>query len=641
MKKIELKTILNLTVYTLGFEMFIFSFKIVSFQYFFLSFLIFLIAIYRDFIKYFKINRTLLNIIALIFVILIFLRVTLQDIITPALESLIVLLSIKFLEDKEKRDYLQIFLISILIFTGATIFSFEIFFLFYFIFFIFLINFSIIFLTYFSEDKNLEFTLNEIIKISKRVILIPLIALPFSLLLFFALPRTPNPIFSFFGSTLTARTGFSETVKLGNVSEIQEDNSIIFRATMEKLNDDDLYFRGLTLNFYENNEWSYIKTSEDDKRFELKGKIIEQTIYLEPYSGNYLFGLDKPIAIYSFIKFEKEDFTYKTKEIISNRIKYVVKSIISDFIYQEKVDKVIYLSLPKNLTSKFYEFAKKIDGENKFEVAKKILNYLLSGEFKYSLKNLPISENPVEDFLFKTKEGNCEYFATSMALLLRAVNIPSRVVAGYKGGLYNDLGGYYIIRQSDAHLWVEAYFEGIGWLRFDPTPSSQRDYLLLKTKIVSKLRLFLDTLNYYYNTFIINYDLEKQISILNKLRDISINTRIKFRINFQKIKDFIDLKILIIIFSIISSIYLIFKKFRFNKNSYEVKIINMFYKKLKKLDLKKEKNEGLEEFLNKVENEKIRNVLKNFILKFEEIYYKDKKLEKRDYLYFKKLIQNI
>jgi hypothetical protein len=641
MKKIELKTILNLTVYTLGFEMFIFSFKIVSFQYFFLSFLIFLIAIYRDFIKYFKINRTLLNIIALIFVILIFLRVTLQDIITPALESLIVLLSIKFLEDKEKRDYLQIFLISILIFTGATIFSFEIFFLFYFIFFIFLINFSIIFLTYFSEDKNLEFTLNEIIKISKRVILIPLIALPFSLLLFFALPRTPNPIFSFFGSTLTARTGFSETVKLGNVSEIQEDNSIIFRATMEKLNDDDLYFRGLTLNFYENNEWSYIKTSEDDKRFELKGKIIEQTIYLEPYSGNYLFGLDKPIAIYSFIKFEKEDFTYKTKEIISNRIKYVVKSIISDFIYQEKVDKVIYLSLPKNLTSKFYEFAKKIDGENKFEVAKKILNYLLSGEFKYSLKNLPISENPVEDFLFKTKEGNCEYFATSMALLLRAVNIPSRVVAGYKGGLYNDLGGYYIIRQSDAHLWVEAYFEGIGWLRFDPTPSSQRDYLLLKTKNVSKLRLFLDTLNYYYNTFIINYDLEKQISILNKLRDISINTRIKFRINFQKIKDFIDLKILIIIFSIISSIYLIFKKFRFNKNSYEVKIINMFYKKLKKLDLKKEKNEGLEEFLNKVENEKIRNVLKNFILKFEEIYYKDKKLEKRDYLYFKKLIQNI
>jgi len=641
MKKIELKTILNLTVYTLGFEMFIFSFKIVSFQYFFLSFLIFLIAIYRDFIKYFKINRTLLNIIALIFVILIFLRVTFQDIITPALESLIVLLSIKFLEDKEKRDYLQIFLISILIFTGATIFSFEIFFLFYFIFFIFLINFSIIFLTYFSEDKNLEFTLNEIIKISKRVILIPLIALPFSLLLFFALPRTPNPIFSFFGSTLTARTGFSETVKLGNVSEIQEDNSIIFRATMEKLNDDDLYFRGLTLNFYENNEWSYIKTSEDDKRFELKGKIIEQTIYLEPYSGNYLFGLDKPIAIYSFIKFEKEDFTYKTKEIISNRIKYVVKSIISDFIYQEKVDKVIYLSLPKNLTSKFYEFAKKIDGENKFEVAKKILNYLLSGEFKYSLKNLPISENPVEDFLFKTKEGNCEYFATSMALLLRAVNIPSRVVAGYKGGLYNDLGGYYIIRQSDAHLWVEAYFEGIGWLRFDPTPSSQRDYLLLKTKNVSKLRLFLDTLNYYYNTFIINYDLEKQISILNKLRDISINTRIKFRINFQKIKDFIDLKILIIIFSIISSIYLIFKKFRFNKNSYEVKIINMFYKKLKKLDLKKEKNEGLEEFLNKVENEKIRNVLKNFILKFEEIYYKDKKLEKRDYLYFKKLIQNI
>ncbi|MBC7195608.1 MAG: DUF3488 domain-containing protein, partial [Caldisericia bacterium] len=349
--------------------------------------------------------------------------------------------------------------------------------------------------------------------------------------------------------------------------------------------------------------------------------------YLEPYSGNYLFGLDKPVAIYSFIRFEREGFTFKTKEIISNRIKYSVKSIISDVIYEDLYDRTIYLSLPKNLTLKFFELAKKFDGENKLDVVNNIKNYFVSGEFKYNLKNLPISENPIEDFLFKTREGNCEYFATSMALLLRAVNIPSRVVAGYKGGVYNDLGGYYIIRQSDAHLWVEAYIDKIGWIRFDPTPSSERESILATTKNISKFKLFLDTLNYYYNTFIINYDLEKQISILNKLKDISINTRLKINLNLKKLKEFFNAKIFILIFSSTLLIYFIIKFIKSNKISLEKKIIKIFYKKLSKRGIKKDKSEGLEEFLNKIEDKKSKELAKEFILKFEEIYYKDKKLD--------------
>lgn len=634
--ELEIKKVLNILTYLIGIEMFIFSFKSISFPYFFISLIIFALATYKDFIKYFKINRTLLNIITIIFVVLIFLRVTLSDIITPALESLIVLLSIKFLEEKEKRDYLQIFLIAILIFTGATIFSFEISFLFFFLIFIFLLNFSIIFLTFYSEDKKLTFRLSEFLKISKRVVLIPIIALPFSVILFFGLPRTPNPIFSFFGSTLTARTGFSETVKLGNVSEIQEDESVIFRVSTEKLNDDELYFRGITLNYYDNNEWVYVKGLDDSRNIEIRGKLVEQTIYLEPYGGNYLFGLDKPIAIYSFLRYEREGLNFKTRDIISNRIRYDLKSVVSNVIYEKNIDRKIYLQLPKNLSDKFFEFVRKFDGEDKLEVIEKVQNYFLSGEFKYNLKNLPVSENPLEDFLFKTKEGNCEYFATSMALILRALQIPSRVVAGYKGGIYNEIGKYYIVKQSDAHLWVEAYIDDIGWIRFDPTPSSEREAALLPSRKISKFRIFLDTINYYYNTFVINYDLEKQIALLNKIRDIRVD--LKLKVSFGNI--FKNLNYVLLIFLILFIIILI-RILKFKKDGLEEKLIRVFYKKLRKIGVKKEKFEGLEELVEKIQDEKIKLKLKNFITNFEEIYYKDKKLDKLTYSCLKEILNEI
>lgn len=637
MNRVEIKKVLNIITYLIGIEMFIFSFKNISLPYFLISLIIFIIALFRDFVKYFKLNRSLLNIVAIIFVILIFLRITLQDIITPALESLIVLLSIKFLEDKERRDYLQIFLISILIFTGATIFSFEISFLFFFLIFIILINYSIIFLTYYSEDKNLKLTLTEILKIAKRLILIPIIALPFSVILFFGLPRSPNPIFSFFGSTLTAKTGFSETVKLGNVSEIQEDESVIFRISTERLNENELYFRGITLNFYENNEWSYVKVFEDQKDIEIKGKLIEQTIYLEPYGGNYLFSLDKPIALYTFLKVEREGLNFKTKEIISNKLKYYAKSIVSDVIFEREIDKKFYTTLPQNFSSKFFELAKKFDNENKLEVIKNVQRFFLSGEFKYSLKNLPISQNPIEDFLFKTKEGNCEYFATSMALILRAINIPSRVVAGYKGGIYNEIGKYYIVKQSDAHLWVEAYVDNIGWIRFDPTPSSERDLALLSSRKLSKFQIFLDTINYYYNTFVINYDLERQIALLNKIKDIRFD--IKLKLNIRPI--FKNLNIFIIIIIFFSLIIFILKGFKIKRVKYEDKIIKIFYKKLKKHKIKKESFEGLHDLIEKIKDEKLKSKLEEFVLNFEEIFYKDVNFDKSIYLKLKRILNEI
>ncbi|MGB9750220.1 MAG: transglutaminaseTgpA domain-containing protein [Caldisericia bacterium] len=634
MKKYSIENVLKILSYSIGFEIFLFSFRNVSILYLSISLIIFIFAIYKDFIKYFSINRNLLNFIAIIFIVLIFMRITLSDIITPALESLLVLLSIKFIEDKETRDYLQIFLISILIFTGATIFSFEISFIVYFLIFIFLLNLTIVFLTYFSQDKKLSLKFNEITKIIYKTTLIPLISFPVTVFLFFALPRTPYPLFNFFGSTLTARSGFTENVKLGTVSDIQEDNSIIFRVSTEKIDDDYLYWRGITLEYFEGNEWSDIDITSNDKKIKVEGRIVNQTIYLEPYAGNYLFGLDKPVNITNFRNiYKKDDFTFYTKEILSNKIRYEVKSIMTDIIEEKLTQDKYYLELPENLSKEIRNLSLNFNDENKLDAVRKVENFLKNGEYKYSLKNLPTSKNPIDEFLFKTKEGNCEYFATSMAIILRVLGIPSRVVAGYRGGVYNDLGNYYIVRQSDAHLWVEVYIDNIGWIRFDPTPSIPSEELILNRKKLTKFSLFLDTINYYYNTLIINYDLEKQISLFNKIREGFKKPEIKISVNLKKLSSSI-----IITFSFIFLLFFIIKS---KKRSYEERILNIFNKKMEKLGIKKKKNEGLEEFLQKIENQEIKESIKNFVIKFEEFYYKDKKINKEDYIIFKKLLSEV
>ncbi len=634
MKKYSVENILKILSYLIGFEIFLFSFRNVSFLYLSISLIIFIFAIYKDFIRYFSINRNLLNFITIIFIVLIFMRITLQDIITPALESLLVLLSIKFIEDKDTRDYLQIFLISILIFVGTTIFSFEISFIIYFLIFIFLFNLAIVFLTYFSQDRKLILNFKEITKISYKTTLIPLISIPITVFLFFTLPRTPYPFFNFSGSTLTARSGFSENVKLGTVSNIQEDNSIIFRANMEKIDDEYLYWRGITLEYFEGDEWSDIDTGPIDKKIKVEGNTIYQTIYLEPYSGTYFFGLDKPINITGNRNiYKKDDFTFYAKDILSNRVRYDVISILSDTIEEKIPQNSYYLQLPENISQDIKNLSLSFQSGNELDTVKNVENYLKNGDYRYSLKNLPTSNKPIDEFLFDKKQGNCEYFATSMAIILRVNGIPSRVVAGYRGGVYNDLGNYYILRQSDAHLWVEAYIDNIGWIRFDPTTPLLSEEFISNNKKISKFSLFIDTINYYYNTLIINYDFEKQISLFNKIREGFKKPEIKISINLKKLSNLILVSLLVIFF-------LFFRVF-FKKRSYEEKIITIFYKKMEKLGFKKKKSEGLEEFLQKIENSKIKESLTNFVFKFEELYYKDKKIGKEDYIALKQILSEV
>ena len=166
-----------------------------------------------------------------------------------------------------------------------------------------------------------------------------------------------------------------------------------------------------------------------------------------------------------------------------------------------------YLKLPP-LDVRISKLAEEITAQapNNYEKAVALERYL-STHFGYTLE-LPrtLARDPLANFLFERKRGHCEYFASSMAVMLRSLRIPSRIVTGFRGGEFNDLTGQYVVRASDAHSWVEAYFPGFGWISFDPTPAGS---VPARTGW-SRLQLYLDAAASFWREWIINYDVSHQ-----------------------------------------------------------------------------------------------------------------------------------
>jgi hypothetical protein len=168
-------------------------------------------------------------------------------------------------------------------------------------------------------------------------------------------------------------------------------------------------------------------------------------------------------------------------------------------------------------------------------VIKTALGYFNKNAFEYTLEPPPVGINSVDDFMFETRKGFCEYYASSFVFLMRAAGIPARVVTGYQGGEYNDLGGYYVLRQSDAHAWAEVWLQDQGWVRFDPTAAiapgriqnglsaSLADNAALpffsrtQSPALLKLRFNLDALSNQWNQWVLGYDTERQFAFLTRL----------------------------------------------------------------------------------------------------------------------------
>ena len=627
----KIKQIVFLITYVIGFIGFLSVARFVDYLYDIAFLTLFIIGAYSDYKNKYPVPRIVLNILSLMVVIFMATRISADNIVIPSIETLLILLGIKFLENKEFRDFMQIYMISVFLLAGSALLTIDISFMLFFILLFFLVVIGAILLTYYTQDRELVIEKAVFKRLLVRLTIIPVVAIPFTILLFIILPRSQYPVFNFLNSQSAGRTGFSDSVQLGDVSQIQEDNTIIMRLkTDQPLDRENTYFRGIVLNFFDGHRWyrRFLNSKE-----EVSGKVIKQEIILEPYGNRYIFAIDVPVKFNRPVR-RYNDFTFMSYRRIFNRIKYTALSVVTKRIKVTQIDKRGYLQYPKNINPKIIRLAKQLKGRTEIETVRNVIGYLK--KYKYSLKNLKKGKDPLYDFLFVSKAGNCEYFASAAAVLLRIDGIPTRLVAGYRGVRYNEPGNFYYVPQSFAHTWVESYINGY-WYRLDPTPSYSAKILEKEEKsvIMEKVRAFWEAVEYAYINMVINFDFSKQMKLIRKTSSIAKNFR-----NTLSIDKYLIIKLVILA----SIMYLIFYFVRHKSTLFlppEKRLLNAFLKKMEKYGYKKGINEGLEEFVNRIDDAELKQKAYKFVFLYQNIYYRDKQFTPEEIKHLKDIVRDI
>ncbi|HMT09721.1 MAG TPA: DUF3488 and transglutaminase-like domain-containing protein [Pyrinomonadaceae bacterium] len=358
---------------------------------------------------------------------------------------------------------------------------------------------------------------------------------------FFFLPRVGGAGLGGMQRSLSTMSGFSDRMQLGAIGRIQQNEAVVMRVRHENETQSrsELYFRGIALDTFDNRTWSASKAPAKqllpnvDGRIELdqprpNSRLAKSTIYLEPLDTPVLFAAPKAMEVGTSMRLIFRDITGDLSyQPMGERISYTVTSDVSSPVQRVRLlpdtsydgDSQKYLKLPDDIDPKIGELAHTVvgDAKTRYDRAVAIENHLLSN-YGYSLEMRAGGEQPVADFLFNVREGHCEYFASAMTLMLRSQGIAARVVTGFSGGDVNEKAGLRIVRQRNAHAWVEAYFpQADAWVTFDPTPPSNDSGMA--TGFMAEIGSYLEAIDAIWIQYFVAFDQQEQQSMSSRLAD--------------------------------------------------------------------------------------------------------------------------
>ena len=351
--------------------------------------------------------------------------------------------------------------------------------------------------------------------------------------IFFVLPRFSSTYLSAYVSNGGIATGFSDHVQLGQLGAIQQSSSLVMHIQIDgdQHGTYDLKWRGVTLNLFDGTSWSNPHEQHFVRRLggrfvfpaqqspSVTPKVIHYRVLMEPVAssvfflaptvltleGNYqVVSIDDAGAVFDPDP-ERPVNSYEARSNIATLTPAELRTAPPGYPPDVLLND---LQMPGALDPRITRLAEQITTaeNNNYDKATALERYLRTN-FKYTLQ-LPhtLNRDPLAVFLFDRKQGHCEYFASSMAVMLRTLGIPSRVVNGFRTGEFNDLTSQYLVRASNAHSWVEAYFPGYGWISFDPTPAAPA----AGRSGWSRAMLYVDAMASFWREWIINYDLSHQ-----------------------------------------------------------------------------------------------------------------------------------
>ncbi|HWV14402.1 MAG TPA: DUF3488 and transglutaminase-like domain-containing protein [Cellvibrio sp.] len=380
-------------------------------------------------------------------------------------------------------------------------------------------------------------------------------AIPIMVLLFVAMPR----LGAFWSMPVpeSAKTGLSDSMSPGDISELSLSDELVFRATfVDKIPaNEQLYWRSLVLSVFDGRRWSRDRWREQDlqsslqpiagwrEQIDYRGDSIRYNIVAEPFAQRWLYVLGAA-QVWSEELLLGRDLHLQARAPLDKRISYDVTATL-DYgldVTAEKNEKRFapFLQLPvqgnpqtRQIAADWLRETGSVDA-----LIEKLFAYYRS-DFTYTLQPPLLGNNSVDEFLWQTRQGFCEHFASSFVFFMRSVGVPARVLVGYQGGELNRAENYLAIRQRDAHAWAEIWLQGRGWVSVDPTSAvapqrirsgiieslSATERKLLSRPFGSSFELFKtlhqqwDALNFQWVRWVLNYDSQLQSGLLSQLLD--------------------------------------------------------------------------------------------------------------------------
>lgn len=446
-------------------------------------------------------------------------QITRAEVAIPVVHALVVLLIVRLLTPKQGRDYLQIFVLALFILAGSSLIHLEISYIVYLILLVFSVTLGLVMLTVFVTDQKLIMSRQELSRLVRVGLLLPAVSLLLMVVFFVILPRTRHPLWNFLNPSLQGQVGLAETVEPGTFSQLSAVRSLSFRAEGPELAPEDRYWRALVLNQSRDGRWLRVEPpAEVPLRVEGRSPILFE-IYPEPRTDRYLMTLDRPTLVSGIYHHKSDDQMYLSRAAIDKRFRYEVSASPGGSLQvKDSVDRAFYLLPPAEVSQRLREVASRINGEFTETAARvaALAEFFRNQKLSYAQDDLASGADPIDDFIFDKKRGYCEFFASAYITLARLAGIPARLVGGYYGGEYNPLGGYYLVSEDMAHVWVEVLGDDNRWQRIDPSQWAINAATTLGMRGDSRLntlRQLADSLNYHWVQAIVVFDLSQQISL--------------------------------------------------------------------------------------------------------------------------------
>lgn len=503
-----------------------------------------------------------------------------SELVLSTVNFLLFLLVNKLYNRRTGRDYLQLYVVTFMMVVAGSVLNIGLSFALWFVVYIVATTWSLIlfhlrremeenYLIKHSTDSLSERVAVDRILNSRRIVgpkfllgtsavSVTVFVLAVSTFLFF--PRVGNRMAMGRGGKARFLTGFSDRLSLGGHGRLRSNPQIVMRVYLKNrppgLRINTLHWRGTSFDRYAHGRWFRTENAPVPAHarhrnvLQIYGRgrygpqsharrldrALRQDVYLEPIGTDILFAASQPVGVDTkrfrgaknpgfkvgpgaelrgnlgaggghYVVYS--DLVRPTRAALrATPNKSVAPAIRAHYVRPSEPPPTSISLLARLVTA---------DKRHRVDKVEAVLAHLGKG-YRYS-RNLRTVQgrDPVAHFLLLRKKGHCEYFASAMVLMLRAVNVPARVVTGFLGGAWNRYGGYVTVRQGDAHAWVEVWYEHLGWVAYDPTPAAGRQPLAA-SGFFDRMKLFFDSLRMRWHRWVIDYDVNRQVGLLQNVK---------------------------------------------------------------------------------------------------------------------------